>query len=577
MQSTLQSVIRFVCVSVLLGLPVAGSAAMTERVSLTSAGMEGNGASFIEALSGTGQQVLLASGATNFVAPDANGFTDLFVRDRNSAQTTAVSVSAAGATAAANSSQGGISSDGRYVVFVSGASNIVAGDTNGVSDIFLRDRTTGQTMRISRGLNGAEANGASVDAAISADGRYMAFSSAASNLVAGDTNGVNDVFLYERSTGLIRRVSVGPGAAQANADSRRPALSVDGQFVAYDSAASNLVSGDGNGLTDVFVYDVGAGQTERVSVASAANGGAQGNGSSRLPSISASGRYVAFTSRATTLVPGDTNSVGDVFVRDRQTQQTARVSVSSAGMQGDEGSDFNSISGDGRYVAFISFATTLVGDDTNDKEDVFVHDRATGQTTRVSVSSSGAQGNSASDCPTLSSNGRYVGFCSAASNLVGGDTNNQFDVFVRGPLLPGLGLGVTASGGATDASFFGGATADGSMTFKSVFNTSETIDVLADFVVDTADAGAQGAIYVVVVYQNLLLYKSASGFQLWNGMLNTLQPVAAPRALNPFEHLEIVRGLSGIPGNFAVIVGYADAGGDIHFHPTPMAFSVAGP
>ena len=172
-------------------------------------------------------------------------------------------------------------------------------------------------------------------------------------------------------------------------------------------------------------------KTKRVSVSSA---GAQGDSGSFHPAVSADGRFVAFASNATNLVGGDTNAVSDVFVRDRKTHKTKRVSVSSAGAQGNDLSESASISADGRFVAFESVATNLVGNDTNGFDDVFVRDRSTGKTRRVSLDSAGVQGNGDSEEPSISADGRFVGFDSLATDLVGNDTNGFEDVFVRGPL-----------------------------------------------------------------------------------------------------------------------------------------------
>src|SRR5207249_1268748 len=205
-----------------------------------------------------------------------------------------------------------------------------------------------------------------------------------------------------------------------------PALSADGRFVAFGSDATNLVAGDTNGTTDVFVHDRQTGTTERVSVAS--GGGTQGNGKSggffAFPALSADGRFVAFQSDATNLVAGDTNGTTDVFVHDRQTATTERVSVNgfSAGP---------ALSADGRFVAFHSTGSNLVAGDTNGATDVFVHDRQTGTTERVSGASDGTQGNDASAGPALSADGRLVAFHSSATNLVAGDANRAYDVFVH--------------------------------------------------------------------------------------------------------------------------------------------------
>jgi Tol biopolymer transport system component len=281
-----------------------------------------------------------------------------------------------------------ISKNGRYVAFSSRATNLVPGDTNCVGDVFVHDKKTGMTTRVSVDATGGEANGESFQPSISADGRFVAFTSAASNLVPGDTNSVNDIFVHDRKTGTTTRVSVDSMGAQADRFSATPVMSGDGRFVAFQSNASNLVPGDTFGFFDIFMHELSSASTIRVSVDSA---GAQANNSSSDPAISKDGRFVAFTSLASNLVPSDTNGRTDIFVHDLTTGATTRVSVSSAGAQGNGDSDSATISADGRYVAFASTATNLVPADTNARSDIFVRDLTSGKTTRVSVDSSGAE------------------------------------------------------------------------------------------------------------------------------------------------------------------------------------------
>ena len=321
-----------------------------------------------------------------------------------------------------------ISASGRFVVYTSTASNLVDGDTNWASDVFVHDRETGETTRASVGDAGNQGNSLSQFPRISAGGRIVAFESLASNLVDGDTNGALDVFVQDRESGRTTRVSLGSGGDQGNSASGVPCLSSDGRVVAFESLSSNLVDGDTNESTDVFVRDRQTGETTRVSVDSQ---GRQGNGSSAGSSLDGSGRYVAFESLATDLVPGDTNRVSDVFVHDRRTGKTTRVSVDSRGRQANGGSSAPSLSADGRFVGFGSYGSNLVDGDTNQEIDVFVHDRQTGETTRVSVDSRGGQANGSSGIAALSAGGRWVAFHSFASNLVDGDTNGTLDVFVH--------------------------------------------------------------------------------------------------------------------------------------------------
>ncbi len=412
---------------------------LTTRVSVSSTGRQGNYNSYAVGISANGRYVVFNSDATNLVPGDTNHRGDVFVHDRATGRTTRISVSSSGHQATCTdpfgcSGAAGISADGRYVGFVSSAANLVAGDTNGASDIFVRDRWTRRTALVSVSSDGRQANATSGSAAISADSRYVAFVSAASNLVPGDSNGVADVFVRDLKTGRTSRLSVTSRGGQANSWSDSPAIGAHGRYVAFTSSASNLVAGDTNNLPDVFVHDRATGQTRRVSVGShgtQAEGARYSNGSN-APSISADGRYVAFHSDATNLVAGDTNGVFDIFVRDRRTGSTTRISVSSGGAQANaETLGPPTISADGRYVAFGSLASNLVADDNNDITDAFMRDRRTGRTTLVSLSTDGRQGGDSSWPAAISANDRYLAFSSWASNLVAGDSNPAADAFVR--------------------------------------------------------------------------------------------------------------------------------------------------
>jgi Tol biopolymer transport system component len=297
----------------------------------------------------------------------------------------------------------------------------------------VHDRRTGKTTRVSVASDGTGANFNSYSPALSADGRFVAFDSWASNLVDDDTEGWSDIFVHDRRTGKTTRVSVANNGTKGDSSSFDPAISADGRFVAFSSFASNLVTDDTNAAPDVFVHDRKIGQTTRVSVAT---GGGQANNYSVVPQLSGDGRYVAFGSDASNLVADDTNGAGDIFVHDRQTGRTTRVSVATGGAQANALSFSPAISANGRYVAFSSFASDLVTDDTNGAPDVFVHSLQTGQTTRVSVANSGTQGDSSSFYPAISADGRFVAFSSFASNLVPDDTNNELDIFVRDRLFP---------------------------------------------------------------------------------------------------------------------------------------------
>jgi Tol biopolymer transport system component len=294
---------------------------------------------------------------------------EIFVYDATSETAEAVSLAADGSALDGGSTQPSISADGRYVAFTSAATGLVAGDGNGCTDVFVHDRETGVTTRVSVGGAGAEAHGDSSRPSISADGRYVAFESLASDLVADDTNGVCDVFVHDRQTGSTTLVSVTPGGAGGNGPSSDPSISADGRSVAFESLASDLIPGDTNGISDVFVHDRQTGSTTLVSVTPA---GAGGNGPSSDPSISGDGRRVAFESAATDLVADDTNGVSDVFVRDRDAAATIRVSVAQDGTEGDLAGSRPCISADGQWVAFDSAADNLAPGDTNEDRDVFL-------------------------------------------------------------------------------------------------------------------------------------------------------------------------------------------------------------
>lgn len=415
--------------------------AATICISVTPHGSVGERGSSQPAASAGGRYVSFTSDAENLVAGDANRQDDIFVRDTVTGQTRLVSAAADGTQGNGPSCQvSSISLDGRYVAFESWASNLVPGDTNNKCDIFIKDMETGYISRVSVATGGAEGNGGSRNPAISADGRYIAFESDASNLVPGDTNGAVDIFVHDRLTGVTKRVSVNSSGEQATGDinfqysgSRSPSINADGRYVAFVSLASNLVPGDTNGFQDVFLHDLETGATSMVSK----RGDVLASGHSFNPSLSADGRYISFESGASNLVDGDTNNCTDIFVYERVTGQLSLVSVGSDGSQGDYDSYDARISADGRFVAFESRATNLVTEDTDDWEDTFLHDRLTGETLRVSVSSGGTGGDQFSHgAPSISPDGGYVAFTNYSGNLVPDDDNWEPDVFLRGPLLP---------------------------------------------------------------------------------------------------------------------------------------------
>ncbi len=351
-----------------------------------------------------------------------------------------------------------LSGDGRYLAFVSSVA-LTGDDTNGIDDIYVRDRLTKVTTRLSRGVAGSEADGPSARPRISADGRFVAFVSAATNLVPGDTNAVADVFLPDRDpdgngvhdepgTSTTRRVSVASNGAQAGDASGQPDISADGYSVAFVSAAAGLVPGDGNGVDDVFVHHWPSGQTTRVSVAS---GGREANGPSRAPGLGRGARLVVFASDATNLVDDDHNGVRDVFLHDRADGSTVRVSVPTAAATETSGpSDHPTIDDEGRTIAFQTRAVELTGDTDSWQVVARVLTQETLPSTApagpvrrealacircrlltlISQTGQGTTGTGDSTAPESSGDGTAIGFESDAGDLDPDDGNGQPDVFV---------------------------------------------------------------------------------------------------------------------------------------------------
>jgi Tol biopolymer transport system component len=403
------------------------SPAVTALLSVASDGTAGNADSFAPSLSADGSTVAFASLATNFSAPEAVQVVNVFVRDQRTAKTERISAGLGGADADGDSKTPSVSADGSVVAFESSASNLVPGDTNGVSDVFVRDRAAGRTTVVSVDSAGTPGNEGSFTPSISADGRYVAFASDATALVAGDHNRAEDVFVHDRRTGKTVRVSVASDGQPGNGNSYSPAISANGRFVAFASEATNLVRGDTNGATDIFVHDLASGRTVRVSLAS---NGAQSEGDVFTPSISADGRFVAFMTDAGNLRAGDGNRASDVFVHDAGTGHTVLVSEPPGGHPSDRGSFEPSLSTDGRFVAFVTDGA-LVDDDTNNAEDIYVAGVSGGAVRRVSLASDGSGGNGPSLGPSLDGDGTVVAFESLASNLVVADSNGADDVFWR--------------------------------------------------------------------------------------------------------------------------------------------------
>lgn len=423
---------------VLLTLGTAGSAgaattvANTSVISVSVKNKPAAGQSYAPAISKDGRYVAFDSAATDLVAGDTNSRNDVFVRDRVTKRTTRISVSSQGAQGNGGSFTPSISGDGRWVAFVSDATNLAAGeDTNNEPDVFLHDRRTRRTTKLSVAIDGRETTGGS-GPQISRDGRFVVYNVGTPLRANGTDEDLAGMFVYDTRTGKRERLGRIAGFDMT--------ISAGGRYIAFASEARDLVPGDTNRKADCFLYDRRTKKVTRVSLggSKALGGGwfagkAQGTKESTGPVISHNGRYVAFVSTATTLVPGDTNKVDDVFVRDLRTGATRRVSVGANGKQANGVSGGPAMSSDGRMLVYLSQATNLVaGDTTAFDYDVFRIDLRTGEVDRVNVGPRGAQADGpTSSFPAISADGRAITFGSRASNLVAGDRNGHDDVFVR--------------------------------------------------------------------------------------------------------------------------------------------------
>jgi Calx-beta domain-containing protein/WD40 repeat protein len=413
-------------------------AGTTTLVSVNSSGTAtGNGLSGFQSVTPDGRFVAFASDATDLVPNDSNAHRDIFVRDLQAGTTTLVSINNGGTNGGNGDSRVPvISADGRFVAFESDASDLVATDGNGATDIFLRDLQAGTTTLVSINLSGTDSgNGSSLKPAITPDGRFVGFYGSANDLVSNDSGTTFDVFVRDMQAGTTAMVSVNnTGTGGGNASSAYPALSSDGRFVAFLSDSNNLgtlpISGNPQ---NVFVRDLQGGTTILVSVnSSGTTAGSLGSGDAGPPMMSPDGRFIAFESFADDLVTNDTNGSEDVFLRDLQAGTTTLVSVNGSGVSGNNDSQSPVLSADGRFVAFSSNADDLAPNDGNGAVDVFVRDMTAGVTSLVSRNSSGTgSGNNGSSSPVISADGSTITFEADASDLVSNDTNgNTTDVFV---------------------------------------------------------------------------------------------------------------------------------------------------
>lgn len=392
------------------------------------------GASVNPVISREARFVAFTSDAPGLVTNDDNGITDVFVKDRATGETKLLSVNTAGTAGNGISRDPVVSADGRYVAFQSAATDLVPNDNNGRVDLFVYDTSVNRMHLASATPVGVSGSGDSFAPAFSLDGGKLVFVSTADNLTSNDTNGTSDVFVRDLTTGTTTLISVNTNGVAGAGSSATPVISENGRFVAFSSSAPDLVTNDGNGLNDVFVRDLTSGFT---SLASANTNGVGGNRISFGPAISPGGDRVAFVSQATDLINVvDTNGQTDVYLREIGSGSNVLVSVTAAGTTGSAGSASPVFSTDGQNVLFISIATNFAAIDNNGRQDVFLWNRATRATELISVRAGGggtANGLSGITAASISRDNRYVTFFSEASDLIAGnaDTNGVADVFLR--------------------------------------------------------------------------------------------------------------------------------------------------
>lgn len=418
-------------------------------------------------ISGTGRYVAFISSGTNLVAGDTNGAGDIFVRDRQRGSTERVSISSTGQQANQGGADPMISTNGRYVTFWSGSPDLVSGDTNNAGDIFVHDRELRTTTRVSVTSSGAQIAGVWGAPAISGDGRYVVFMSSAAGVVAGDANGTYDVFLHDRNTATTRLISKNSQGNPGNGASVSPWISSDGSTVVFESDATDLGPSDGNANRDIYSHGIGSGVTRRVSIGMS---GADSNGWNANPVVSSDGRYVSFDSTASNLVPNDTNALHDVFVYDHIEGDMVRASVSPQGQQSNGTSLDAYISGNGRWVSFYSTADNIHGGpDNNGGPDIFVHDIFSGYTVKLSFGCNGndcTQESNGGSYNPVTDDGSVVAYESDATNIDYSDTTPYRDIFTAdilsgadelisksGNIAPFATLNVTPTQGTTATTF----------------------------------------------------------------------------------------------------------------------------
>jgi len=491
----------------------------THQVSVNPSGESANRFSYQPCFSADGKHIVFwsTSNELHLGLSDFNGQPDVFVRHLESGFTEAISLDLVGNFPSGTSSVGSISEAGGFVAFESTASSLVAGDVNGQKDIFVRDLSAATTELISLTSAGVQANSTSLNASISGDGRYVVFQSWASNLVPNDLNGWQDVFLRDRQLGTTICLSVDASGTPGNGFSTNPRISTDGNFIAFTSSSNNLIGSDTNNLPDVFVYDRILANLE---LGSRDTNGVQASAASGFPSLSADGRFLAFESVSNNLVSGDTNNSSDIFLHDRQTGTTERVSVNSSGGQGLGNSFAPSVSANGDRIAFRSVAENLVSGDTNLVSDIFLHDRSTSLTSIMSVNSYGFPTRWGNQQPSISNDGTLVAF-QAIDSFVAADLDGAEDTYfhradvnqnalrLTGPTTSPFGVPVafewTDAPSNSPYAFLFSSTTSGSVLRGHDFDLGAPVTVLTTGVTNLNGEGALVGI-IPSIFRNTTVY-----------------------------------------------------------------------
>jgi len=419
--------------------------ATIEKISVTTDGKESPSGSHNASISRDGRYIAFET-AGSFDAADTNFEVDIYVRDRLLGETKRISIGSTGEEAHTSSKNAVISGNGRYVAFETSGS-LVSDDTNNDSDVYVHDRQTGETKRISVTSSGEQVKTSSGSASISGNGRYICFE-ANGRFEASDTNNNSDIYVHDRQSGETRRISVTSSGVGLETSSHNASISADGRYVSFESNGS-FESSDTNGDLDVYVHDRQTGETRRVSVTTS---GGELRSSSRNSSISADGRYVVFDSYGN-FEASDRNVDSDVYVHNMDTRETTRVSVASEGVEVGTGSDKGSISADGRYVTFETYGAFVDGDRNHD-DDVYIHDRKTNKTTLVSVPYRDNMASFMSYNAIISGDASTVAF-ETYGDFNATDLNSNLDVYVRvlDKETEIVSSDAGASGGSLSASF----------------------------------------------------------------------------------------------------------------------------